>query len=212
MDERCESIRHRFVEFSPLPNPTGESEDPDMRRPALLVAGVTSALLWLTGCAGADSTGPAYSSSASSSAASSSALGASRSVTTTTVEVPLTTPDAPQQAAGPAIGDACIGADIGRRAVDANGTAIVCDNYEWTVDNGQTPRHPWADDQTQSPTPTAQCTDGAAINNGGGNYTTCENGQWRSVRPTYDPNSADGYGPNQPLPPLCVRFPDKYTC
>ena len=118
----------------------------DMRRPALLVAGVTSALLWLTGCAGADSTG------------------------------------------------------------------IVCDNYEWTVDNGQTPRHPWADDQTQSPTPTAQCNDGAVINDGGGNYTTCENGQWRSVRPTYDPNSADGYGPNQPLPPLCVRFPDQYTC
>ncbi|PVY32278.1 hypothetical protein C7458_10221 [Williamsia muralis] len=24
--------------------------------------------------------------------------------------------------------------------------------------------------------------------------------------------SGDGYGPNQPLPPLCVRFPDQYDC
>ncbi|WP_157226761.1 hypothetical protein [Gordonia soli] len=29
---------------------------------------------------------------------------------------------------------------------------------------------------------------------------------------TPDPNSADGYGPGQPLPPLCVRFPDQYDC
>jgi hypothetical protein len=37
-------------------------------------------------------------------------------------------------------------------------------------------------------------------------------GAWLHVVPTFDPNSADGYGPNQPLPPLCVRFPDQYTC
>ncbi len=30
--------------------------------------------------------------------------------------------------------------------------------------------------------------------------------------PTFDPDSADGYGPNQELPPLCVRFPDNYDC
>ncbi|NLG55202.1 MAG: hypothetical protein GX542_06080 [Rhodococcus sp.] len=27
---------------------------------------------------------------------------------------------------------------------------------------------------------------------------------------TYVPDSGDGYGPNQVLPPLCVRFPDTY--
>ena len=28
--------------------------------------------------------------------------------------------------------------------------------------------------------------------------------------PTYNPNSGDGYGPSQQLPPLCVRFPSEY--
>ncbi|MBE7338091.1 membrane lipoprotein lipid attachment site-containing protein [Corynebacterium aurimucosum] len=28
--------------------------------------------------------------------------------------------------------------------------------------------------------------------------------------PTYDPNSGDGYGPDQQLPPLCQRFPSEY--
>lgn len=28
--------------------------------------------------------------------------------------------------------------------------------------------------------------------------------------PTFVPDSADGYGPSQELPPLCVRFPDAY--
>ena len=32
------------------------------------------------------------------------------------------------------------------------------------------------------------------------------------VSPTFDPNSADGYGPNQPLPPFCVRFPNEPQC
>lgn len=30
--------------------------------------------------------------------------------------------------------------------------------------------------------------------------------------PTFDPNSADGYGPSQELPPLCERFPGQYDC
>ncbi|MGV3159824.1 hypothetical protein ACEE23_01815 [Corynebacterium sp. 32222D000AT] len=30
--------------------------------------------------------------------------------------------------------------------------------------------------------------------------------------PTFDPNSADGYGPNQQLPPLCERFPNDPDC
>jgi hypothetical protein len=45
----------------------------------------------------------------------------------------------------------------------------------------------------------------------GGDYFLCQGGAWLHVVPTFDPNSADGYGPNQPLPPLCVRFPDPYT-
>lgn len=49
--------------------------------------------------------------------------------------------------AGPQLGDQCIGADIGRRSVDANGTAILCDNYMWRQDVGQEPRHPWVEDQ-----------------------------------------------------------------
>ena len=33
-----------------------------------------------------------------------------------------------------------------------------------------------------------------------------------SPEPTFDPDSADGYGPNQELPPFCDRFPDHETC
>lgn len=50
---------------------------------------------------------------------------------------------------GPQIGDQCIGADIGRTAVDVNGAAIVCDNYRWQADVGQEPEHPWADAQAE---------------------------------------------------------------
>jgi hypothetical protein len=41
-------------------------------------------------------------------------------------------------------------------------------------------------------------------------YFLCQGGAWLHVVPT-PTNSGDGYG-NQPLPPLCVRFPDQYTC
>lgn len=47
---------------------------------------------------------------------------------------------------------------------------------------------------------------------GAGDYFVCQGGAWLHVVPTFDPNSADGYGPNQPFPPLCVRFPDQYRC
>ena len=30
------------------------------------------------------------------------------------------------------------------------------------------------------------------------------------AEPTFDPNSGDGYGPNQKLPPLCERFPQDF--
>lgn len=49
--------------------------------------------------------------------------------------------------AGPQIGDRCMGADIGRTGTDASGNAIVCDNYNWVLNVGQKPRHPWVEDQ-----------------------------------------------------------------
>ena len=42
-------------------------------------------------------------------------------------------------------------------------------------------------------------------------YLLCQGGAWLHVVPTHT-NSGDGYAPGQPLPPLCVRFPDQYTC
>lgn len=48
---------------------------------------------------------------------------------------------------GPQIGDQCIGADIGRTGTDAYGNAILCDNYQWVLNVGQEPRHPWVDEQ-----------------------------------------------------------------
>ena len=57
------------------------------------------------------------------------------------------------------------------------------------------------------------CNDGAVQRGGsGGDYYLCHGDTWTHIVPTFDPNSGDGYGPNQPLPPLCVRFPDQYTC
>lgn len=55
---------------------------------------------------------------------------------------------------GPSIGDRCIGADIGKTAIDANGTPIMCDNHRWVIDQGQEPSHPWADGQREW----AECT------------------------------------------------------
>lgn len=55
--------------------------------------------------------------------------------------------DPPAQSTGPQLGDSCIGADIGRRATDASGTAIMCDNYVWQLDQGQEPSHPSVDGQ-----------------------------------------------------------------
>lgn len=30
------------------------------------------------------------------------------------------------------------------------------------------------------------------------------------AEPTFNPDSGDGYGPDQPLSPACVRFPDQF--
>jgi hypothetical protein len=51
----------------------------------------------------------------------------------------------------------------------------------------------------------------SAVTYSGGDYFVCQGNAWLHVVPTFDPNSADGYG-DQPLPPLCVRIPDQYTC
>jgi hypothetical protein len=57
------------------------------------------------------------------------------------------------------------------------------------------------------------CVNGTVqLGGSGGDYFLSQGGAWLHVVPTFDPNSADGYGPNQPLPPLCVRFPDQYIC
>lgn len=65
---------------------------------------------------------------------------------------PAPVPEVPQvpqtpEITGPQLGDQCIGADIGRTAVAADGTAIMCDNYMWQLNQGQTPSHPWVDGQ-----------------------------------------------------------------
>ena len=43
-------------------------------------------------------------------------------------------------------------------------------------------------------------------------YNICQSGTWVHVVPYTDPNSADGYGSNQQLPPLCIRFPGQFPC
>ncbi|WP_312776547.1 hypothetical protein [Corynebacterium variabile] len=48
---------------------------------------------------------------------------------------------------GPQLGDACIGANIGVRATASDGAGIICDNYSWQVDVGQSPTDPWVDGQ-----------------------------------------------------------------
>jgi hypothetical protein len=51
------------------------------------------------------------------------------------------------------------------------------------------------------------CNDGAVNRGTAGDYSICQGGAWQHYpAPTYNPNSGDGYGPNQPLPPACIRF------
>lgn len=44
-------------------------------------------------------------------------------------------------------GEPCIGAEIGVRANDPDGNAIICDNYMWAPDVGQRPSDPWTEGQ-----------------------------------------------------------------
>ncbi|WJR31919.1 hypothetical protein P3F83_15210 [Mycobacteroides immunogenum] len=58
------------------------------------------------------------------------------------------------------------------------------------------------------------CNDGAVMQDGARTdaYYLCTGGAWAHVVPEFDAKSADGYGPEQPLPPLCIRFPGQYPC
>jgi hypothetical protein len=51
------------------------------------------------------------------------------------------------------------------------------------------------------------CNDGAVKPGSGSDWYECHGGSWQYYPPpTFDPNSGDGYGPNQPFPPACIRF------
>jgi hypothetical protein len=51
------------------------------------------------------------------------------------------------------------------------------------------------------------CHEGAVNRAAAGDYSVCQGGGWQHYpAPTFDPNSGDGYGPNQPFPPACIRF------
>ena len=51
------------------------------------------------------------------------------------------------------------------------------------------------------------CHEGAVNPGNSGDYSICQGGAWQHYpAPTRDPNSGDGYGPNQPFPPACIRF------
>ena len=57
------------------------------------------------------------------------------------------------------------------------------------------------------------CADIMGVNtptNAGNGYSNTYNYVDPEPIPTFDPNSGDGYGPNQKLPPLCARFPSDY--
>ena len=109
------------------------------------------AALLTQGCGGSGET-PAtasttdVSSSSSSPVTSSSEATATATATEDTSAAPASTTPV---ATGPQIGDQCIGADIGRTGVDAHGNAIICDNYAWVLNVGQTPSHPWVDGQRE---------------------------------------------------------------
>jgi len=51
------------------------------------------------------------------------------------------------------------------------------------------------------------CRDGAVKPGGSGSWYQCQGGAWQYYPPpTFNRNSADGVGGNQPMPPACIRF------
>jgi hypothetical protein len=49
------------------------------------------------------------------------------------------------------------------------------------------------------------CVNGTIRGGAGSDYFLCQDRGWLHVIPTVD-------GPNQPMAPSCLRFPDKYMC
>lgn len=114
-----------------------------------VVAG--AAVLALGGCSSARHEAPAVVTEVhvvteTSSAVSSAPVASETPQATTVTE---TQPQPEPVPAGPVIGARCIGADAGKTAVDPNGVAIICDEYQWRENVGQTPGHSWADEQTK---------------------------------------------------------------
>jgi hypothetical protein len=114
----------------------------------------------LTGCSGDDTTPAATSIPTSSATAATTTAPPPSEPDPTRGEVapapappaapePAPEPEPAPVVTGPQLGDQCIGADIGRTAVTADGTAIMCDNYVWQLNQGQTPSHPWVDGQRE---------------------------------------------------------------
>lgn len=108
----------------------------------LSAATAAAGIVLLAACSGANDEPANVQTPASTQAASS--VTAFPRLTTTTPPTP-----APTTRPVPAVGDFCIGANIGKKAVDAQGRAIVCDNYQWKLDTGQTARNPWGDQQRE---------------------------------------------------------------
>ncbi|MFT3901216.1 MAG: hypothetical protein QM728_13365 [Gordonia sp. (in: high G+C Gram-positive bacteria)] len=69
------------------------------------------------------------------------------SATAIAVAVAVSLPVAAAKASKPEVGQPCSGAEIGRKVTDAQGRKIMCSNYRWQLDKGQSPIHPWIDDQ-----------------------------------------------------------------
>lgn len=42
-----------------------------------------------------------------------------------------------KESSAPSLGDSCIGAEINNRVTGADGNALVCDKFIWSIDNGQ---------------------------------------------------------------------------
>lgn len=173
-------------------------------------AAVFAAFILITSACGSNTPDPATASSMSS--PSSSAVSAPSSSAAPSSSTPPPPPPPTPVAETTPEADACnstlpAGWDKdcdGQIDVDAPIGDTGCDTSECLIEKNR--------QESEQGGPVAECANGQVRNEGGGNYSTCVGGEWQYVSPTFDPNSGDGYGPNQPLPPLCVRFPQDYQC
>jgi hypothetical protein len=118
----------------------------------LTAATAAAGIALLVACSGSNDE-PTMIEVPTSAPAASSVLPTPRPTTTAPPAVlphtPGVPPAFPETPAVPAVGDFCIGALIGKRAIDTEGNPIVCDNYMWRLDRGQTPQNPWGDQQRE---------------------------------------------------------------